>query len=94
MCVIPRSIRHATIDAFASDKGLEPDRQSWKKAHELYLSAFKAPKAPDEQKKLAKILKRPLPEALQSELFEYAAFLRGLGRMSLSQCAQCPAPCD
>lgn len=72
------------------DNGAEPDRENWKKAHELYLWAFKAPKAPDEQKRLAKMLKKPVPESIQRELFEFDAFLRGLGRMSLSQCALCP----
>jgi hypothetical protein len=33
---------------------------------------------------LARILKKPLKEAIAKELFEYDAFLRGLGRMSLS----------
>ncbi|KAG8215343.1 hypothetical protein J3R82DRAFT_8938 [Butyriboletus roseoflavus] len=66
------------------DKGLEPDRENWRKAHELYLWAFKAPKASDEQKKLARILKKPVPESIQREFFEYDGFLRGLGRMSLN----------
>ncbi|KAF8549830.1 SET domain-containing protein [Imleria badia] len=66
------------------DKGVEPDRETWKKAHELYLWAFKAPKASDEQKKLARILKKPVSESIQRDLFEYDEFLRGLGRMSLN----------
>ncbi|KAG9310945.1 hypothetical protein JVU11DRAFT_8819 [Chiua virens] len=61
--------------------GTEPDRDSWKMAHELFLQTFKSPKAPDEQKKLAKILKRPIPESIQKDLFEYDAFLRGLGHL-------------
>jgi hypothetical protein len=51
----------------------------------VYVQAFKDPKAPQDQKKLAKILKRPLPEDVDHELFDYdAGFLRGLGRMSLN----------
>ena len=86
-CRYPRRI---PIDNLASDKGVEPDRDNWKKAHELYLWTFKAPKASDEQKKLARILKKPVPESIQRDFFEYDAFLHGLGRMSLSQCALCP----
>ena len=86
-------IRHKNQRTFSeSEKGTEPDRESWKKAHELYLGAFKAPKAPDEQKRLTRILKRPIPESIQSMLFEYDAFLHGLGRMSLSQCAPLISP--
>lgn len=74
------------------DKGVEPDRENWKKAHELYICTFSSPKTLDEQKKLARILKKPVPETLQRYLFEYDAFLRGLGRMSLSQCRPCGTP--
>lgn len=88
--LIHRSTRHIPADAVRSEKGTEPDRESWKEAHALYLVAFKLPKAPDEQKKLARMLKRPIPESIQNTLFAYDAFLRGLGRMSLSQ--SCSAP--
>jgi hypothetical protein len=66
------------------EQGVEPDRDSWKTAHALYLATFTSPNAPDEQKKLARILKKPLPESLHKDLFEYDAFLHGLGRMSLN----------
>ncbi|KAI6126309.1 hypothetical protein EDD16DRAFT_313552 [Pisolithus croceorrhizus] len=66
------------------DQGVEPDRETWQKAFELYLQAFKEPKTALEQKKLAKILRKPIPESLQKELFGYDAFLRGLGRISLN----------
>ncbi|KAH0834097.1 hypothetical protein J3R83DRAFT_11384 [Lanmaoa asiatica] len=66
------------------DKGMEPDRENWKRAHELYIWTFKVPKAPNEQKKLARILTKQVPESIESNLFEYGAFLRGLGRMSLN----------
>ena len=79
-----RSARRTSVDMFGRDHGVEPDRENWKKAHKLYLWTFKAPKTSDEQKKLAKILKKPVPESIQRELFEYDGFLRGLGRMSLS----------
>ncbi|KAF8440011.1 hypothetical protein L210DRAFT_3645933 [Boletus edulis BED1] len=66
------------------DKSIEPDRETWKRAHELYLWTFKLPTSPGDQKKLAKVLKKPVPESIQRDLFEYDAFLRGLGRMSLN----------
>ena len=67
-----------------SDQGVEPDRETWHRAFELYIQAFNAPESAGEQKKLAKILRRPIPETLHREFFKYDAFLRGLGRMSLS----------
>lgn len=48
------------------------------------MQAFRKPKSVAEQKKLARILKKPLNPEIEKELFEYDAFLRGLGRMSLS----------
>ncbi|KAI0339117.1 SET domain-containing protein [Trametopsis cervina] len=62
----------------------EPDRATWKKAHELYTQAFKAPAKDTEKRKLAKILKKPVRADLAAELFEYDGFLRGLGRMNLN----------
>lgn len=65
----------------------EPDRAAWKKAYQLYIEAFKEPKTPLEKKKLARIVKKPLNAEIDNELFEYdPGFLRGLGRMSLSDC--------
>jgi hypothetical protein len=51
----------------------------------LFLQAFKEPKSPAQQKKLARILQRQIPDELQKDTFNYQAFLRGLGRMSLSK---------
>jgi hypothetical protein len=65
--------------------GQEPDRAMWKKAHELYLQAFKEPTTVPNKKKLAKVLKKPVREDVANELFAYDSFLRGLGRMSLSE---------
>lgn len=62
----------------------EPDRETWKKCFELYLEAFRTPKLPADQKKLAKILKKPLDPMIENAFFEYDAFLHGLGRVSLS----------
>ncbi|TFK36548.1 hypothetical protein BDQ12DRAFT_609724 [Crucibulum laeve] len=63
----------------------EPDRAAWKKAHQLLIQAFKEPKTVVEQKKLARILKKPIKPEMDKELFDYdAGFLRGLGRMSLN----------
>lgn len=63
----------------------EPDRAGWKKAYALYLEAFREPKNPADQKKLAKILKKPVNPVIEKQLFDYErGFLKGLGRMSLS----------
>ncbi|KAK7045435.1 hypothetical protein VNI00_007688 [Paramarasmius palmivorus] len=56
----------------------------WKKAYDLYIQAFQKPTSPIEQKKLAKIFKKPLRADIEAELFSYQGFLRGLGRMSLN----------
>ena len=64
----------------------EPSRESWKKAYSLYVQAFKEPKTMHEQKKLAKLLKKPLPADIEHDLFDYSlGFLRGLGMVSLSK---------
>jgi hypothetical protein len=64
----------------------EPDRAAWKKAHALFIEAFKEPKNAADKKKLAKILKKPVDPQLEKVLFDYElGFLRGLGRMSLSK---------
>ena len=63
----------------------EPDRAGWKKAHALFIEAFREPKNPADQKKLARILKKPVNPIIEKQLFDYErGFLRGLGRMSLS----------
>ncbi|OSC96407.1 SET domain-containing protein [Trametes coccinea BRFM310] len=62
----------------------EPDRAMWKKAHKLYLQAFQEPATDAEKKRLAKLLKKPLRQDIAEALFDYDAFLRGLGRMSLN----------
>jgi len=62
-----------------------PDRESWRRAFDLYLQAFKEPTSPVWHKKLTRILKKEIPEELQKDTFDYQAFLRGLGRMSLSK---------
>ena len=56
----------------------------WKKAHKLYVQAFQEPATDAEKKRLAKLLKKPPPKDVSDALFDYEAFLRGLGRMSLS----------
>ncbi|KAH9476890.1 putative protein lysine methyltransferase SET5 [Psilocybe cubensis] len=70
--------------SFKSASAPEPDRATWKKAFALYVKAFKEPVSPQDQKKLAKLLKKPLPEDVDYELFQYEGFLRGLGRMNLN----------
>ncbi|KII90144.1 hypothetical protein PLICRDRAFT_581341 [Plicaturopsis crispa FD-325 SS-3] len=64
--------------------GAEPDRETWQKAHTLFLQAFKEPKNSAQAKKLARLIKKPLPEEISRNIFEYDAFLHGLGRMSLN----------
>jgi hypothetical protein len=65
--------------------GSEPDRQTWKKAHQLVVQAFKEPKNPADQKKLTGLLKKSLPAEIERDLFDYEpGFLRNLGKMSLS----------
>ncbi|KZT68013.1 SET domain-containing protein, partial [Daedalea quercina L-15889] len=64
--------------------GAEPDRATWKRAFELYLSAFREPATDREKKRLARILKRQLKPEIADALFTYDAFLLGLGRMSLN----------
>jgi len=63
----------------------EATRVEWKKAYGLYLQAFKSPKTIPEQKKLAKLLKKPLPADVEHDLFDYSlGFLRSLGMVSLN----------
>lgn len=68
----------------------EPDRATWKKAFQLFVQAFREPAQESEKKKLARVLKKPIPQEVLDELFEYDAFLRGLGRMSLSTSPSSP----
>ncbi|KAJ7456967.1 hypothetical protein FB451DRAFT_599350 [Mycena latifolia] len=70
----------------------EPDRATWKTAFELFCRAFHRPRRdalpknlPDEERKVAALLRRPLPAEIETALFDYdAGFLLGLGRMSLN----------
>jgi hypothetical protein len=62
----------------------EPDQLTWKKCYQLYFQAFREPKSTADRKKLARILKKPLDPDIETYFFSYDAFLRGLGRMSLS----------
>jgi hypothetical protein len=65
----------------------EAARDSWTKAYDLYLKAFRKPETMQEQKKLAKLLKKPLPADVEHDLFDYSlGFLRRLGMVSLSKC--------
>ncbi|EKM52389.1 uncharacterized protein PHACADRAFT_148986 [Phanerochaete carnosa HHB-10118-sp] len=62
----------------------EPDRDTWKKAYELFVRAFKDPGTESEKKRLARLLRKPTRKEVDDEIFGYDAFLRGLGRMSLN----------
>jgi hypothetical protein len=64
--------------------GAEPDRDTWEAAHRVFVQAFVFPPDVASQKKLAKLLKRPVPKEVADALFTYDGFLHGLGRMSLS----------
>jgi hypothetical protein len=63
---------------------MEPDRATWQAAHQAFTQAFVEPPDTAQQKKLAKLLKRPLLKDVTDALFTYDGFLHGLGRMSLS----------
>ncbi|ESK93322.1 putative set-like protein [Moniliophthora roreri MCA 2997] len=60
------------------------NQPGWKKAYDLYIQAFRNPASSAEQKKLAKLYKKSLRADIETELFDYHGFLRGLGRMSLN----------
>jgi len=64
--------------------GVEPDRATWQAAHRAFTQAFVEPPDTAQQKKLTKLLKRPLPKEVADGLFTYDGFLHGLGRMGLS----------
>ncbi|KAH9957510.1 hypothetical protein BC827DRAFT_1270204 [Russula dissimulans] len=64
--------------------GAEPDRTTWQAAHNVFVQAFVMPLDATWQKKLGKLLKRPLPKEVADALFTYDGFLHGLGRMSLN----------
>ncbi|KAH9922237.1 SET domain-containing protein [Fomitopsis serialis] len=64
--------------------GAEPDRETWKKAFEHYVRAFREPATDREKKRLARTLKKPVKPEIADALFTYDAFLLGLGRMSLN----------
>ena len=66
---------------------MEPDRATWQAAHTAFTHAFVDfvdPPDTVQQKKLANLLKRPLPKEVADALFTYEGFLHGIGRMSLS----------
>jgi len=81
---LPWAWRSDSNIAFKQQGGLTQTEQHGKKAHLLYVEAFKEPKTAPEKKKLAKILKAPVKPEIDKEFFEYEGFLRGLGRMSLN----------
>ncbi|KAJ7658862.1 hypothetical protein DFH06DRAFT_1327414 [Mycena polygramma] len=72
----------------------EPDSETWKAAFALFCGAFHRPRReedgvkkdlPDEERKVAAILRKPLPAEIEKALFDYdTGFLYGLGRMSLN----------
>ena len=52
----------------------------------FYLQAFKKPETTQEQKNLAKLLKKPLSADVEHDLFDYSlGFLRRLGMVGLSK---------
>ena len=53
-------------------------------AHQHFLNALKEPAIPQEKKKLARLLRAPLPEPLATDLFSYDAFVRGVIKLGLS----------
>ena len=77
-------LMHPRPISFSRLHGVEPDRATWQAAHTAFTQAFVAPPDTVQQKKLAKLLKGPLPKEVVDALFTYEGFLHGLGRMSLS----------
>ncbi|KAI0263281.1 hypothetical protein BC834DRAFT_957927 [Gloeopeniophorella convolvens] len=65
-------------------RGAEPDRETWEAAHKVFVRAFVAPPDAAAQKKLARLVKRPLPKEISDALFSLDGFLHGLGRMGLN----------
>lgn len=61
----------------------QPD--AWRRLHGLLLNAFKEPAVEADRKKLARILKKPLPEDIEQALFSFEGLLHNLGRMNLSE---------
>jgi hypothetical protein len=60
--------------------GVEPDHATWQAAHRTFTQAFVAPPDTVRQKKLARLLKRPLPKEVADTLFTYEGFPHGLRR--------------
>ncbi|OSX58018.1 hypothetical protein POSPLADRAFT_1049746 [Postia placenta MAD-698-R-SB12] len=82
-----RSLAQLGMEERAKDEwmnGVEVDRETWKKGHQLFLQAFQEPAAAPEKKKLARLLKKPLGKEIADALFPYESFLLGLGRMNLN----------
>ena len=67
---------------------VEPDHATWQAAHTAFTHAFVDPPDTVQQKKLAKLLRRPLLKEVADALFKYEWFLHGLGRMNLSAVAR------
>ncbi|KAF7315805.1 Set-like protein [Mycena indigotica] len=68
---------------------VQPDHTTWREAFGLFCAAFHRPstthKPSSEEKRVASILQKPLPEEIETALFDYdKGFLLGLGRMSLN----------
>ncbi|KAJ7756313.1 hypothetical protein B0H16DRAFT_1826906 [Mycena metata] len=70
-----------------------PDRETWKTAFDMFCHTFHRPrheegantKLTGEEKRIATVLRKPLPAEIEKALFDYeTGFLRGLGRMSLN----------
>ena len=92
LCPAPTQIsthRSTALVCFASLlllrlHGVELDRATWRAAYRAFKQAFVALSDTVRQKKLAKLLKRPLPKEFADALFTYEGFLHGIRRMRLS----------
>lgn len=60
------------------EQGLEPDRENWRRAFELYLQAFKEPRTPSEQKKTSPHLEKANPRRATEICFRISGFLTWL----------------
>lgn len=75
------SLAEMSLEKRSENVGAKVDHELWRAAFEQLCKAFREP---IESNTLSRVVKRPLSPELVPELFDYDAFLRGLGRMSLN----------
>ncbi|KAF7321946.1 Set-like protein [Mycena kentingensis (nom. inval.)] len=64
---------------------MAPDHATWRKGFDLFRDLFQRPPKANAEKRVAGILRKPLPQEIEDALFDYdKGFLYGLGRVSLN----------